>query len=201
MSTREVLDKFIDSRYSDLPPRLQQAVTEAEWRKHVVDHCVARGRPWETSPAHKVCDERQYYEHLLAEFRVQKRLFPYHLGEYCCRVLRCSPFAFYIDILADTMKDDKAYDFIPNFTAADIANTVGIGRNQYIAIMQQAKSKMLWRVNKGIVRDLLPEIPQTTRPRQPWWRVCVVNLGVGVTAHVKFSSLLFSPYIIALASM
>jgi hypothetical protein len=109
--------------------------------------------------------------------RTQKRLFPYHLGEYVCRVLRVSPFAFYRDILADNMKTDAPYDAIPNFTAADIASVVGVGRNQYIAIMQQAKSKMLWRVNKGLVRDLLPELPQNTRLRHPWWRVCVVNLG------------------------
>ena len=43
-------------------------------------------------------------------------LFPYHLGEYVCRVLRVTPFAFYCDILVDSMKADSAYDTIPNFT-------------------------------------------------------------------------------------
>jgi len=180
MATREVLDKLIGSTpnidYASLPPRVKAAVSFDEWRRHVIDHCIAHGLPWE-SPARTVCDERQYYESLLAVFRSEKRLYPYHLGEYVCRVLRVTPFAYYCDVLVDTMKEDSAYDVIPNFTAADIASTVGIGRNEYIAIMQQAKSKMLWRVNKGLVRDLLPELPQNVRPRQPWWRVCLVNLG------------------------
>lgn len=75
------------------------------------------------------------------------------------------------------MKEDNPYDSIPNFTAADALKVVGVGRNEYIAIMQQAKSKrLMWRVNKGLVRDLLPERPKSVQPA-PWWRVCVVNLG------------------------
>ena len=105
------------------------------------------------------------------------QIFPYHLGEYVCRVLRVSPFKYYKDILASNMKDDAPYDAIPNFTAADALKVVGVGRNEYIAIMQQAKSKrLMWRVNKGLVRDMLPELPKQQNPA-PWWRVCVVNLG------------------------
>ncbi len=143
----------------------------------MIDYCVTRGLSWE-SPARNVCDERHYYEQLLLSFRRDKRLFPYHLGEYVCRVLRVTPFAFYCDILVDSMKADSAYDTIPNFTAADIASVIGVGRNEYISIMNEAKSKVLWRVNKGLVRDLLPETPQNCRPRDPsCLNVCVVNLG------------------------
>jgi len=75
------------------------------------------------------------------------------------------------------MRDDAPYDAIPNFTAADAIKVVGVGRNEYIDIMQRAKSKkLLWRVNKGLVRDFLPELPKQLNPA-PWWRVCVVNLG------------------------
>ena len=143
----------------------------------MIDHCLTRGLSWE-SPVQNVCDERHYYEQLLISLRRQKRLFPYHLGEYVCRVLRVTPFAFYCDILVDSMKADSAYDTIPNFTAADIASVVGVGRNEYISIMNEAKSKVLWRVNKGLVRDLLPATPQNSRPRDPsCLNVCVVNLG------------------------
>jgi hypothetical protein len=74
MATHEVIVKFIKSKenerysYRDLPERLRSVVSEDEWRKHVIDYCVTRGLPWE-SPARNVCDERHYYEHLLAEFR------------------------------------------------------------------------------------------------------------------------------------
>ena len=105
------------------------------------------------------------------------QIFPYHLGEYICRILRVTPFKYYKDILASNMRDDAPYDAIPNFTAADALKVVGVGRNEYIDIMQRAKSKkLLWRVNKGLVRDFLPDLPKQLNPA-PWWRVCVVNLG------------------------
>lgn len=44
------------------------------------------------------------------------QLFPYHLCEYVCRVMRLSPFRYYVGILADTMREDMPYDSIPNFT-------------------------------------------------------------------------------------
>jgi len=75
------------------------------------------------------------------------------------------------------MREDNAYDAIPNFTAADAVRVVGIGRNEYISVMQQAKSKkLLWRMNKGIVKDLLPEEPRPPAP-EPWWTLHLVNLG------------------------
>ena len=113
---------------------------------------------------------------VMINMRAIVQIFPYHLGEYICRILRVSPFKYYTNILADTMKDDKPYDSIPNFTASDALRVTGIGRNQYIAVMQQAKSKLMWRMNKGLVRDLLPQMPIPPNPEK-WWRVCVVNLG------------------------
>jgi len=179
MPTQEYLIKYIEAsaRYQELPTRLKLVISEDEWTKRVKEYCVHRGMSWETSPARTVCDERSYYETLLSEFRMLNRIFPYHLGEYICRVLRVSPFRYYKDILANSMKEDNPYDSIPNFTAADALKVVGVGRNEYIAIMQQAKSKrLMWRVNKGLVRDLLPERPRSVQPAA-WWRVCVVNLG------------------------
>lgn len=44
------------------------------------------------------------------------QLFPYHLADYTCRVLRVTPFRYYIDLLFLVMRDEKSYDQIPNFT-------------------------------------------------------------------------------------
>ena len=75
------------------------------------------------------------------------------------------------------MREDLPYDSIPNFTAADAVRVIGVGRNEYIATMVQAKSKkLLWRVNKGIVKDLLPQEPKTL-DADPWWTVNLVNLS------------------------
>ena len=44
------------------------------------------------------------------------QLFPYHLADYACRVLRVTPFRYYIDLLFLVMREEKSYDQIPNFT-------------------------------------------------------------------------------------
>lgn len=104
-------------------------------------------------------------------------LFPYHLSEYVCRVQRTTPFAYYTLLLVDMMRDDCAYDALANFAAADAVRTLGVGRNEYIAAMVQAKSKrLLWRMNRGAVREFLPQQPMPLR-LEPWWRVHVVNIG------------------------
>lgn len=43
------------------------------------------------------------------------QLFPYHLSEYVCRVLRVTPFRYYCDLLYTVMREEKSYDQIPNF--------------------------------------------------------------------------------------
>lgn len=54
---------------------------------------------------------------------------------------------------------------------------VGIGRNEYIAVLNACKGKrLLWRVNRGLARELLPQEPANPRP-EPWWEVVAVNLG------------------------
>lgn len=37
---------------------------------------------------------------------------------------------------------EKSYDILPNFTAADVNRFLGIGRNQYIDIMNKVRSKV-----------------------------------------------------------
>ncbi|KAI3436452.1 hypothetical protein D9Q98_005869 [Chlorella vulgaris] len=179
MATEEYLTKSIASgkRYHELPDRFRQAVPEEDWKRRVKEYCIGRGFSWVASVASTACPEAEYYEDLLRFYRQQKRLFPYHLGEYVCRHLRLTPFQYYVNILYDSMKEDHPYDSIPNFTAADIVRIMGIGRNEYIATMVQAKSKkLMWRMNKGIVKDLLPQAPLNIQI-EPWWLVHVVNLG------------------------
>ena len=46
------------------------------------------------------------------------QLFPYHLADYACRVLRVTPFRYYVDLLFTVMREEKSYDQIPNFTVS-----------------------------------------------------------------------------------
>jgi hypothetical protein len=57
------------------------------------------------------------------------------------------PFQYYTEMLVDIMKQEKSYDILPNFTAADIVQLIGIGRNQYIDIMNKARSQVSFLMN------------------------------------------------------
>ncbi|GLC36568.1 hypothetical protein PLESTM_000461100 [Pleodorina starrii] len=167
--------------YADLPPRVQNMISPGEWKAKVKEHCIQRGLPWATSLACTVMGQQEYYDELLRCYKAWMRLFPYHLSDYLCRVARITPFKYYLDMMTSVLKDERSYDRVPNFTAADALSVLGIGRNEYISALNACKARrLLWRVNlnrDSIVREQLPQEP-TINPRlEPWWRVAVVNIG------------------------
>ncbi|KAK9917406.1 hypothetical protein WJX75_004000 [Coccomyxa subellipsoidea] len=179
MATEEWIKRAIQNGklYEDLPPRVRSVLPVSEWKLKVKDHCIQRGLSWDDSLANTSCQEQEFYEDLLRYYRYNYRLFPYHLADYVCRVLRVTPFRYYCDLLFTVMREEKSYDQIPNFTAADIVRIVGIGRNEYIATMNKCKAKkLLWRMNKAVVKEHLPVEPLELT-KQPWWTAHVVNLG------------------------
>ena len=64
-------------------------------------------------------DEQKYYEELLRYSRDHLMLYPYHLSDVLVKGLRVTPFSYYISIICDIMLQEKSYDALPNFTAAD----------------------------------------------------------------------------------
>lgn len=46
-------------------------------------------------------------------------LYPYHLSDVIVKGLRITPFAYYINMMSNIMTQEKSYDSLPNFTAAD----------------------------------------------------------------------------------
>ena len=64
-------------------------------------------------------DERRYYEDLLKYSRDHLMLYPYHLSDVMVKGLRITPFAYYTSVMTDIMMQEKSYDSLPNFTAAD----------------------------------------------------------------------------------
>ncbi|XP_074591078.1 uncharacterized protein LOC141846954 isoform X2 [Curcuma longa] len=112
---------------------------------------------------------------MMRYLRKNLALFPYHLAEYVCRVMRVSPFRYYCDMIFEVLKNEQPYDSIPNFSAADALRLTGIGRNEYIDIMNKCRSKkIMWKLNKSIAKELLPTQP-VDFPVEPWWGVCLVN--------------------------
>ncbi|XP_058096937.1 uncharacterized protein LOC131242363 [Magnolia sinica] len=162
--------------WENLPKRLQATLTsKEEWHKRVIDHCIKKRLQWDACFARKVCKEAEYYEEMMRYLRKNLALFPYHLGEYVCRVMRVSPFRYYCEMIFEVMKNEQPYDSIPNFSAADALRLTGIGRNEFIDIMNKCRSKkIMWKLNKSIAKELLPTQP-VDFPIEPWWGVCLVN--------------------------
>ncbi|KAF8055757.1 Fam91a1 [Scenedesmus sp. PABB004] len=179
MAYEEYVKKAIATgrSYAELPERVRAALPPAEWAARVREFCIQRGAPWATSAARALCGEQEYYDELLRTYRAWGRLYPYHLADYVARVARVTPHRYYSDVLAAALRDEASYDSIPNFTAADALRVTGVGRNEYIAVANAARGKrLLWRVNRGLARDLLPQAPRDVRI-EGWWRVQVVNVG------------------------
>ncbi|MEW5307280.1 MAG: hypothetical protein WDW36_009687 [Sanguina aurantia] len=185
MAYQEVVTRAIlaGKQYEELPARLQNALSPSDWKNRVKEHCTQRGLLWGTSLVSSVCSEQEYYEELAKLYRTWMRLFPYHLGDYLCRVMRVSPFKYYCEMVLALMREEKSYASLPNFTAADILRVLGIGRNQYISIMNACKGSRnaIWRGvglggKLGVSRELLPAEPLSVR-MEGWWHVMVVNLG------------------------
>ncbi|KAG8632896.1 hypothetical protein MANES_18G025208v8 [Manihot esculenta] len=162
--------------WENLSKRLQATLTsKEEWHRRIVEHCIKKRQQWNTSFARKVCREGEYYEDMMRYLRKNLALFPYHLAEYVCRVMRVSPFRYYCDMIFEVMKNEKPYDSIPNFSAADALRLTGIGRNEFIDIMNKCRSKkIMWKLNKSIAKELLPTQP-VDFAIEPWWGVCLVN--------------------------
>lgn len=131
-------------------------------------------------------DERRYYEDLLAYSRENLMLYPYHLSDVVVKGLRITPFQYYISMMENIMEQEKSYDSLPNFTAADCLRLLGIGRNEYIDLMNQCRSgrKLFRRKN---VRDLLPPKPAGVNV-EPWWNVevgCVIEEDIKLVSQLE----------------
>ncbi|KAH0462693.1 hypothetical protein IEQ34_010268 [Dendrobium chrysotoxum] len=185
--------------WENLPKRLLATIsTKEEWHRSIVDellcvayllseafiiflirviieNCIKKRLQWNTCFARKICKEGEYYEEMMRYLRKNLALFPYHLAEYVCRVMRISPFKFYCDMIFEVMRNEQPYDSIPNFSAADALRLTGIGRNEFIDIMNKCRSKkIMWKLNKSIAKELLPTQPVDFAV-EPWWGVCLVN--------------------------
>lgn len=168
-----------ETSWEKLPKRLKVFVTSKEdWHRKVKDYCIKKRFKWGDCLARVACKESEYYEDLMNYLRKNLALFPYHLAEYVCRIQRLSPFRYYCDMLYEVMKNERPYDTIPNFSAADAFRLTGIGRNEFLEIMNKCRAKkLMWKLNKSIIREMMPTQPADF-VIESWWAVCVVNLSL-----------------------
>ncbi len=131
-----------------------------------------------------VSDEKAYYSELIKHSMEGLMLFPYHLSDVIIPGLRISPFSYYRDMLLDVMRKDQSYDCIQNFTAADVFRLVGVGRNQFIDILNTSRSNRafaLFKKKENQLESLVPSQPIDC-PLKSWW---LVHLGYVSEDDVK----------------
>uniref|UniRef100_A0AAY4CKR9 Protein FAM91A1 n=1 Tax=Denticeps clupeoides TaxID=299321 RepID=A0AAY4CKR9_9TELE len=158
--------------WNKLPANVKQSLgnSQREYEKHVLLYSIRNQLRFRNNLVrHVKKDERKYYEELLKYSREHLMLYPYHLSDIIVKGLRVTPFSYYISIMEDIMNSEKSYDSLPNFTAADCLRLLGIGRNQYIDLMNQCRSsKKFFR--RKTARDLLPAKPVEITV-ETWWVV------------------------------
>ncbi|XP_064382636.1 protein FAM91A1-like isoform X2 [Halichondria panicea] len=169
-----------------LPTTVKSSLGNAPglYDKAVLDYSVKNQLRWRMNIVKIVSkDERKYYEHLLHYSKINLMLYPYHLQDKMIEGLRVTPFLYYSNMMQDIMTSERSYDSLPNFTAADCLRLMGIGRNQYIELMNQYRAKKFFR--RRNVRELLPTHPIKITHVEPWW---VVHIGYVTEDDVKAST-------------
>ncbi|KAK6188765.1 hypothetical protein SNE40_004877 [Patella caerulea] len=171
-------------QWSILPANVKQSLgnTQREYEKAITSFSVKNQLRFKGNLVRQIMkDERRYYEQVISYSREHLMLYPYHLADVIVKGLRLTPFAYYINMMQDIMSQEKSYDSLPNFTAADCLRLLGIGRNQYIDLMNQCRSsKKFFR--KKPVRDLLPMQPVEGACIESWW---IVNVGYITEDDIK----------------
>ncbi|XP_071964356.1 protein FAM91A1-like [Antedon mediterranea] len=158
-------------QYIKLPANVKQTLgnSSKEYEKQVVNFSIKNQLRYRGNLVRQVRkDEKKYYEELLKYSNEHLMLYPYHLSDIMVKGLRITPFTYYHRMMHDTMSGERSYDSLPNFTAADCLRLLGIGRNQYIDIMNQCRSSRKF-FRKKPIKDLLPVSPIDSVPIDPWW--------------------------------
>ncbi|XP_012942725.1 protein FAM91A1 [Aplysia californica] len=176
MSAESLAENHIRQNHSwqKLPANVKQSFnSQREYEKAVVTFSIKNQLRYKGNLVKTVRkDEPRYYEELLQYSREHLMLYPYHLSDIMVKGLRVTPFSYYSNMMQDIMGQEKSYDSLPNFTAADCLRLLGIGRNQYIDLMNQCRSsKKFFR--KRPVKELLPGQPIEGVTIDPWWIVQV----------------------------
>eukprot|EP00039_Didymoeca_costata_P009155 m.121080 g.121080 ORF g.121080 m.121080 type:complete len:827 (+) comp14380_c0_seq2:256-2736(+) len=177
----EHVEQYIvqSTAFEALPPNIKQILgsSKREYDKIILQYSLSHQLRWRKNIVRKVVtDEMQYYADVLDFSRTHLMMFPYHLSDVFVVRLKTTPFTYYHATLSDMIWQEKSYDSLPNFSATDCLNILGIGRNQYIEIMNmsKAKGKFFSRAKRKLdPKLLLPEEPIMPAHLSYWWDICV----------------------------
>ncbi|KAG1653085.1 Protein FAM91A1 [Nymphon striatum] len=159
--------------WTKLPSTIKQLIgnSHKEYDKSVISFSIANQLRYKGNLVrHVMKDEKRYYDDLLKYSQTNLMLYPYHLADVIVKGLRVTPFQYYVSMMQEIMQQEKSYDSLPNFTAADCLRLLGIGRNQYIELMNQCRASKRFFRRKSL-RELLPIRPVDDLCIEPWWLV------------------------------
>uniref|UniRef100_A0A034W7H7 Protein FAM91A1 n=1 Tax=Bactrocera dorsalis TaxID=27457 RepID=A0A034W7H7_BACDO len=174
--------------WASVPIHLKQVLhnNQLDYEKYVFNYSLKNQLRFRGNLVSKVFrHEQRYYELLVQKSINGLLLFPYHLADIITKGLRVTPFNYYLDLVSQLLRNDKSYDTLPNFTAADCLRILGIGRNEYLSLISDLKThttRALLFSAKPNPLDFLPRFPVRVCI-EPWWRI---EVGYVLEADIRF---------------
>ncbi|GAM20861.1 hypothetical protein SAMD00019534_040360 [Acytostelium subglobosum LB1] len=157
----------------DTLPSHAKAILEnspTKWKHFIIKFSIKHQLRWKTNIIRDyVQDERIYYQEIIRLSITNLVLYPYHIADKLVGMLNVTAFKYYSIMMSEIMANAKSYDELPNFTAVDCLRVLGIGRNQYINLMNKYRSKgFLFKKKKDVIKSLLPS-NSVEKALDYWW--------------------------------
>lgn len=135
------------------------------------EHTAAMHLPLAATAAAALTTPDAFCAHVVAAAMADLMPYPYHYeADLMSQARPVTPLAYYKTLLEDLLAREAPFDAMSNFAASDCWRTVGVGRNEYIALSNELRASWRWRVTASAVRARLPE--RALRPDlAPWWLV------------------------------
>ncbi|EFA83323.1 FAM91 family protein [Heterostelium album PN500] len=181
------LEKHIQNQVSwDALPLHAKSILEnsqTKWKQYVIKFSIKHQLRWKTNLVRKfVSDERLYYQEIVRSSVSKLVLYPYHIIDKLVGLLNVTPFKYYLVMMTETMANSKSYDELPNFTAVDCLRMLGVGRNQYIDMMNKCRTKgFLFKKKKDVIKSLLPSRTME-KSIEYWW---ILNAGLHIAEEER----------------
>ncbi|KAG5509899.1 hypothetical protein JKF63_07544 [Porcisia hertigi] len=168
--------------YSLLTPSLQQRMTPYEYHRKIVHHAILHGHAYYRLPdfVRAAVKEEVYYREMVRYAAEQLQLYPYVHQKSVVLYTKETPLSYYTSILAEMLKQEQSYDCLPNFTAIDALNLLGIGRNQYLQLTKEVRSKLRWHVSRTYVNEHLPSTLLASLTLDPFWTISTIDYAADV---------------------
>ena len=90
---------------------------------------------------------------------------------------------------------EKSYDSLPNFTAIDAMHILGIGRNQYIDLVNQNRTNRKFFRRTKTVREILPSKP-IGMALEPWLLLFKIFKSLKIYNYAQISINFWSRYLV-----